>query len=284
MTCDSGEARGWYPDGDVKLFDPRVRAGAGARPADLQTLAFFGVQGVVLAPAPAPPAADWRTVFERLDAVTGTDRRRLQAAGLQAWTLVGVHPCWASPRGMHKVVHRLPELLARPGVVGVGEIGLLKGTPPELDLLHRHLEAAAEAGVPAVMHIADQPDRYALTRLALDAVLASPLPPERVLISAITPDLLELVAAAGVRAGVTVGACPDGRASGVSFLRDHGPDGLLVDGGVGEGAYDVLSLPKAAQDLLDSGWTDEDVRKVFLDNALNFYGISESTFPSAPRS
>ena len=39
-----------------------------------------------------------------------------------------------------------------------------------------------------------------------------------------------------VRAGVTVGACPDGRASGVSFLRDHGPDGLLVDGGVGEGA------------------------------------------------
>ena len=103
-------------------------------------------------------------------------------------------------------------------------------------------------------------------------------------ISAITPDLLELVAAAGVRAGVTVGACPDGRASGVSFLRDHGPDGLLVDGGVGEGAYDVLSLPKAAQDLLDSGWTDEDVRKVFLDNALNFYGISESTFPSAPRS
>ena len=268
----------------MRLFDPRVRAGAGARPADLQTLAFFGVQGVVLAPATAPPAADDREVLERLDSVTGRDRVRLQAAGLQAFALVGVHPCWASPRGMHKVVHRLPELLARPGVVGVGEIGLLKGTPPELDLLHRHLEAAADAGLPAVIHIAERPDRYSLARLALDAVLASPLPPDRVLLSATTPDLLELVTAAGARAGVTVGACPDGRASGVSFLRDHGPDGLLVDGGVGEGAYDVLSLPKAAQDLLDAGWTDEDVHRVFVDNALNFYGISASTFPSVPRS
>jgi hypothetical protein len=268
----------------MKLFDPRVRAGAGVRPADLQTLAFFGVQGVVLSPDPAPPAADWRAVLDRLDAVTGADRRRLLQAGLQAWSLVGVHPCWASARGMHKVIHRLPELLARPGVVGVGEIGLMTGTPPELDLLHRHLEAAAERGLPAVVHVAEQDDRYRLVRLALDAVLASPLAPERVLMAAITPALLELVTAAGVRASVSVGGCPSGRGRGVSFLRDHGPDGLLVDGGLGEGAVDILGLHKAAQDLMDGGWTDDEIRQVFLDNALEFYGINVSTSPSGLRS
>lgn len=258
----------------MKLFDPRVRAGAAVRTADLKTLEFFGVQGGVVSPALAPRAADWRAVVERLESVAGRDRERLTEAGLDAFALIGVHPCWASPKGMHKVVHRLPELLAQPGVVGVGEVGLVTGTPPELDLLHRHLEAAAEAGLPAVLYVAQTPDRYRLTRLALDAVLASPLAPESALMSAITPDLLELVAAAGVRATVSVGGCPDGRASGVSFLRDHGPDGLLVDGGVGEGAYDILGLPKAAQDLLEGGWSEADVRRVFLENALEFYGIS----------
>ena len=81
------------PSGAVRLFDPRVRAGGGIRSADLETLAFFGVAGVVLAPAIAPPAADWREVTERLAAVTVDGRRRLEAAGLNAWTLVGVHPC-----------------------------------------------------------------------------------------------------------------------------------------------------------------------------------------------
>jgi predicted metal-dependent TIM-barrel fold hydrolase len=268
----------------MNLFDPLLRSGAGVRTADLQTLAFFGVQGAVLAPATAPPAADWREVVDRLEAVVGPDRRRLETAGVRAWSLVGVHPCWASPKSMHKVVHRLPELLARPGVVGVGEIGLQSGTPPELDLLDRHLEAAADAGLPAVLHVAEGADRYRLTRLALDAVLASPLAPDRVLVAATTPELLELVTAAGVKASVTVGGCPDERATGVAFLREHGPDGLLVDGGVGEGAFDVLGLPKAAQDLLDGGWSAAEVRQVFLQNALTFYRISETNRPSDPHS
>ncbi len=263
----------------MRLFDPRVRAGGGVRSADLETLAFFGVAGVVLAPATAPPAADWREVTERLDAVTGDGRRRLEAAGLAAWTLVGVHPCWASAKGMHKVVHRLPEFLARPGVVGVGEVGLRYGTPPELDLLHRHLEAAAEANVSAVLHIARSERRYRLTRLALDAVLSSPLAPSRALLADVHADLLELVTAAGVRATVSVGGCPRGRAAGVAVLKEHGTEGLMVDGGVEEGPYDVLALPKAARELQESGWSADDVRRVFVDNAMAFYGLSDASLP-----
>ena len=180
---------------------------------------------------------------------------------------------------MHKVVHRLPELLSRPGVVGVGEIGLRYGTPPELDLLHRHLEAAAAADVSAVLHIAPSERRYRLTRLALDAVLSSPLPPSRALLADLHPDLLELVTAAGVRATVSVGGCPKGRAAGVSVLKDHGPAGLLVDGGVEEGPYDVLALPKAARELQESGWSDDDLRRAFVDNATSFYGLSDANPP-----
>mgnify|MGYP001333018571 CR=1 FL=1 len=203
----------------MRLFDPRLRAGDGVRPTDLRTLAWFGVEGLVLAPAQAPPAADWRSVLERLETVVGVNRRRVEDAGLQALCLVGVHPRWASAKGMHKVVHRLPELLRRPGVVGVGEVGLSQGTPPEVDLLQRHLEAAAEAELPAVIHVAEGEDRYDLIRLALDTVLASPLSPDRALLTAATPDVLELARAAGVRAGVTLGGCADGRAAGVAVLR-----------------------------------------------------------------
>jgi predicted metal-dependent TIM-barrel fold hydrolase len=105
------------------------------------------------------------------------------------------------------------------------------------------------------------------------------LAPSRALLADVHGDLLELVSAAGVRATVSVGGCPRGRAAGVAILKDHGPEGLLVDGGVEEGPYDVLALPKAARELQEGGWSDDDVRRAFVDNAMAFYGLSAANPP-----
>ena len=259
------------------LFDARLR-GAGIRAIDLENLAFFGVAGVVITPPTGRPAAGPEEVLARFDAILGPDRARVQAAGMQAFCVLGVHPSWAPPRGMHKVLHRMPEYLCRPGVVGVGEIGLKDGTPPELDLLERHLELAEAHDLPVVIHLAAA-DRVRLTSLVLDRLLNSRFPLDRVLVAQVGPDTLELVKAAGVRVGVSVGAEPVARAAAVQLLQEHGPDGVIVDGGVGEGAADLLSMPKAAEELAAGGWSVDEVQRVFRDNAAGFFGVSVAPGP-----
>jgi len=255
----------------MQLMDARVR-GAGSTSVDMENLRFFGMSGIVLSP-PAYPAATVEEVLGRFHALLGEERRRATAAGLSVWVMLGVHPCWAPRRDVHQILHRLPELLRREGVVGVGELGLLDGTPPELDLLHRQLEAAGDAGLPVVLHFPGG-DGYRLTALALDALLEVGFPPGRALVAGVSAETLELVQAAGARAGVTLGGEPLGRAVGVGLLRQAGPSDAIVDGGLGDGACDLLAIPKAAEELLAGGWSEDDIGRVMRDNAAKFFGVA----------
>ena len=258
----------------MDLFDARLCAGT-LRRDDLENMHFFGLAGAVLVPSQSGPVAGPDEVCSRFDTLLERDRPRVEAAGITAHCMLGLHAAWAPRWGLHKALHRLPSYLGRPGVIALGELGLVRGTPPECDLLARQLELAGEHDLPVVLRMCG-PERYALTERALETLLEVGFPQERALLAAVTPGCIELAEAVGVWVGVTVGAERVVRVKAVRLLRRQDATSVILDGGLDEGAGDLLSLPKASEELRKAGMRRGDLRRLFWDNAAEFYGLATS--------
>src|SRR3954453_11072000 len=82
-----------------------------------------------------------------------------------------------------EVIAMIPEFLDRPGVLGIGEIGLNKKTRNEAIVFLEHLELAAKTRELVLVHTPHLADKYPGTRMILDMVRGdSRIPPERVCI------------------------------------------------------------------------------------------------------
>ncbi len=62
----------------------------------------------------------------------------------------------------------IPEFLDRPGVLGIGEIGLNKNTRNEATVFLEHLDLAARTQELVLVHTPHLADKYQGTRMILD--------------------------------------------------------------------------------------------------------------------
>src|SRR3954465_1656272 len=68
------------------------------------------------------------------------------------------------------VIAMIPEFLDRPGVLGIGEIGLNKNTRNEATVFLEHLDLAARHQELVLVHTPHLADKYQGTRMILDMV------------------------------------------------------------------------------------------------------------------
>ena len=108
----------------------------------------------------------FRDYFRQL---TEYEAKRAAAYGIE-------HYCWLCINAKEaenvslsrEVIAMIPEFLDRPGVLGIGEIGLNKNTRNEATVFLEHLDLAARTQELVLVHTPHLADKYQGTRMILD--------------------------------------------------------------------------------------------------------------------
>jgi predicted metal-dependent TIM-barrel fold hydrolase len=240
----------------------------GISDADLATLAYFGLKAAVTCArdAGAGSAAELRKHWDELVHV---QTQRLKMARIRPLVALALHPARIPWHGVDELLSRLPHYFDDPKVVALGELGLQEGTEREEDIFSRQLVIAAQLQRPVIVHTPSK-DKLLRTKRLLSLLQDSPLEPARVLIDHVSDETFPLVRGFGCWAGLTLqpgGIEPEAAAA---LISRHGADQLVLTSDIGEGATDLLALPKAAEALRKAGLSDELCRRALSEGPLAF--------------
>jgi predicted metal-dependent TIM-barrel fold hydrolase len=235
---------------------------------DLATLSYFGLKAAVTC-ARDTGAGSAGELRKHWDELVSKQTQRLKAAGIRPLVALGLHPARIPWHGVDELLHRLPHYFDDPKVVALGELGLQDGGPREADILSRQLQLAARLRKPVIIHTPDR-DKLARTRRILTLVRESPLEPADVLIDHVSAETFPLVHGLGCWAGLTLQ--PDGftPVAAAALVAKHGAERVVLTSDIGEGASDLLALPKAAEALRAAGLSDDVVRRLMSEGPLAF--------------
>lgn len=239
---------------------------------DLATLAYFGLKAAVTCArdAGAGSAEELRRHWDQLVQI---ETHRLKMAGIRPLVALALHPARIPWHGLDELLHRLPHYFDDPRVVALGELGLHEGGEREEDVFARQLVIAARLRKPAIVHTPAK-DKLLRTKRLLALLRQSPLAPESVLIDHVSEETFPLVRGFGCWAGLTLQPGGIEPAAAVALISRHGAERLVLTSDIGEGATDLLALPKAAEALARAGLSDELARRVLAEGPLAFLGLA----------
>jgi len=243
----------------------------GISDADLTTLAWFGLRAAVTCANDAG-ASSADELRRHWDGLVTVQVERLRAAGIRPWVALAVHPARIPWHGVDDLLHRLPRYFDDPRVVALGELGLHEGGAREEELLARQLELSLALRKPVIMHTPGQ-GKLAVTRRLLAVLRESRLEPARVLVDHVTEETFLLVRGCGHFAGLTLqpGLVEPGDAA--QLLSRNGAEGVVLTSDIGEGASDLLALPRAAEALRKAGLSEALARRALYEGPLSFLGM-----------
>jgi len=218
----------------------------------------------------------FRDYFEHMTAYEG---RRAAQYRIQHYTWLCVNAKEAENVALSReVIAILPEFLDRPGVLGIGELGLNKNTPNEVTIFLEHLELAMSRDEQVLIHTPHLEDKYKGTRMTLDMLAGdSRVSSEHVLIDHLEEHTIRPVLEAGFWAGLTlypVSKCTPERA--VDMVEIYGPERLLVNSAADWGPSKPSAVPNFILELRRRGHSESVIRQVVYDNPLKFFGQSRN--------
>lgn len=175
-----------------------------------------------------------------------------------------------------EVMSIIPEYLDKPGVLGIGEIGLNKNTPNEMTVFQEHVELALKTNEQILIHTPHLEDKYPGTRMMLDVLCGdSRVDRSRVLVDHVEEHTIRPVLEAGFWAGMTlypVTKCTPDRA--VDMIEVYGPERLMVNSAGDWGPSQPTSVPDFILAMRRRGHPEELIRTVVYDNPLKFFSHS----------
>jgi hypothetical protein len=171
-----------------------------------------------------------------------------------------------------EVIKMIPEFLDKPGVLGIGEIGLNKNSRNELEVFETHVELAVRHRQLILIHTPHLEDKRKGTKLIIRALQNNPgVKPHRVLIDHCEEHTIRLVRDAGFWAGLTLyprTKCTPQRAADI--IEMHGPERLWLNSAADWGESDPLAVPKALCELARRGHPERLRQRLGWDNPVAF--------------
>ena len=185
------------------------------------------------------------------------------------------------------VIAMIPEFLDRPGVLGIGEIGLNKNTKNEATIFLEHLDLAARTDEQILIHTPHLADKYQGTRMILDMLIGdSRLTRSRVLVDHVEEHTIRAVLDEGFWAGMTlypVSKCTPARAA--DMIEMCGPERLLANSAGDWGPSKPSAVPDLILELRKRGHSESLIRRVVYENPIEFFSQSRNfhfTPPEVP--
>jgi len=213
----------------------------------------------------------FRDYFEQL---TTFEPKRAASYGIQHYTWLCINAKEAENIALaREVVDMIPEFLNRPGVLGIGEIGLNKNTRNEATVFLDHVELAVQADELMLIHTPHLEDKYQGTRMILDMLCGdSRVDRRRVLVDHVEEHTVRHVLAEGFWAGMTlypVTKCTPARAADI--VEMYGPERLLVNSAGDWGPSKPTAVPDFILEMRRRGHPESLIRRVVYDNPLAFF-------------
>ena len=247
---------------------------------DYETLAKMGCVGMsepaFWAGFDRSSADGFRDYFRQL---TDFEPRRAAAYGIQHFTWICINAKEAENVALARdVIGLIPEFLNRPGVLGIGEIGLNKNTRNEAVVFFEQAELADRLAQPVLIHTPHLEDKFKGTRMILDMLADLPkLDRARVLVDHVEEHTIRRVHEAGYWAGMTlypVTKCTPQRA--VDIIELYGPERLLVNSAGDWGPSKPTAVPDFILAMRKRGHSEAAIRRLVYDNPLAFFRQSRN--------
>lgn len=258
----------------MRIFDPHIHM-TSRTTDDYRAMYDAGVRAVV---EPSfwlgQPRTSPASFYDYFDSLLGWESFRAAQHGIAHHCTIALNPKEANDPRCRPVLDALPRYLDKDNVVAVGEIGYDSMTPEEDTALAAQLQLAADHGLPALVHTPHR-DKLAGLHRTIDAVHASALAPERVLLDHLNETTVRAAADSGCWLGFSI--YPDTKMDEdrmVAILEDHGTERVLVNSAADWGRSDPLKTRRTADAMLAAGFTDDDVDRVLWRNPVAFYGQS----------
>lgn len=232
---------------------------------DLATLALFGLKAAVTC------SNDSSDLRQHWDELVSVQAGRLKAAGIRPLVALAVHPSRIPWHGIDDLLARLPHYFDDPRVVALGELGLHHGGAREEEILARQLQLAAALRKPVILHTPAS-EKLSRTRRLLAIVRESRVEPAQVLVDHVNDETFALVHACGHWAGLTMQPGALGPEEGAALLSKNGAARVVLTSDIGEGAADLLALPRAAEALRKAGLSSELSHRALYEGPLAFLG------------
>lgn len=218
----------------------------------------------------------FRDYFHQL---TNFERKRAAAYGISHYTWLCINAKEAENVSLaREVIDVIPEFLDRPGVLGIGEIGLNKNTRNEATIFLEHLDLAAKTNEQILIHTPHLEDKYQGTRMILDMLKGdSRLDRSRVLVDHVEEHTIRPVLEEGFWAGMTlypVSKCTPQRAA--DMIEIYGPDRLLANSAGDWGPSKPTAVPDLILELRRRGHSESLIRQVVYENPLEFFSQSRN--------
>src|SRR3954449_8533074 len=213
----------------------------------------------------------FRDYFEQL---IGFEPKRAGWYGIQHFTWLCINAKEAENVSLSReVIAMIPEFLDRPGVLGIGEIGLNKNTRNEATVFQEHLDLAARTRELVLVHTPHLADKYKGTRMILDMLREDGrLAPERVCIDHVEEHTIRPALEAGHWVGMTlypITKCTPARAA--DMVEMYGTERVMVNSAGDWGHSDPLAVPEFIFEMRARGHDEALIRKVVYDNPLAFF-------------
>ncbi|HMO83534.1 MAG TPA: TatD family hydrolase [Lacipirellulaceae bacterium] len=229
-------------------------------------------------------AAGFRDYFEQL---TTFEPKRASAYGIRHYTWLCINAKEAENVSLaREVIALIPEYLQRPGVLGIGEIGLNKNTRNEATVFLEHVDLAMQTNEQLLIHTPHLEDKHQGTRMILDMLRGDGrITPARVLVDHVEEHTIEPVLAGGFWAGMTlypVTKCTPPRAA--DMVERYGPERLMVNSAGDWGPSKPTAVPDFILEMRRRGHPDSLTRRIVYDNPLEFFNQSRGfDFPAVPQ-
>jgi hypothetical protein len=220
--------------------------------------------------------------------LTAFEPRRAAQYLIQHYAWICVNPKEAEDVAFSReVMAFIPAFLAKPTVLGVGEIGLNRNTRNELTVFTEQVELALAHRQLIWIHTPHLKDKLAGTRLMLDYLQGhGGIDPERVCFDHSEEHTIGMIRDGGYWAAMTIyPTTKNSPGRVVDALEIYGLDHLLVDASGDWGPSDPGTLHDAIFEMRRRGHAEADVQTVFYNNPCYFLGQSEKFKPRplAPR-
>jgi len=190
------------------------------------------------------------------------------------------HLCWLCVNAKEaenvalsrEVISIIPEFLDKPGVLGIGEIGLNKNTKNEATIFLEHVDLAMKTDELILVHTPHLADKYKGTRMILDMLRGDRrIKPHRVVIDHVEEHTIKLALDAGFWVGMTlypVTKCTLERA--VDLVERYGTERIMANSAGDWGHSNPMNLPDFIRTLRSRGHDELTIHKLVYENPLRF--------------
>ena len=190
------------------------------------------------------------------------------------------HMCWLCINAKEaenvslsrEVIALIPEFLDKPGVLGLGEMGLNKNTRNEVTTFTEQVDLAMRTDQLILVHTPHLEDKYQGTRMILD-ILAQDrrVKPQRVLIDHVEEHTIKPVLDAGFWAGLTLypqTKCTLERA--VDMIEQYTTERIIASSSADWGPSDPMSVPELIRTMRSRGHAAMTIHGLVYENPIRF--------------